>query len=215
MDIEGMIEEQTIKALTNVIEGDRRDGIHISDLKYDCLRLGYYNKIYQRRYDKRGLLRMAYGTLIHEFKLADNSQHERPLDKDLDEEGWNGIIGTPDEFWEGIVVDKKTTTSVPDKSVRQHHKTQVLYYSAILDDLGYSPIGGAIVYIDLATPDIVVRAFPLGKIDFEATREEILEKKTELEMCLEVGEPPKRRPSFLCNYCDYIRQCYYEDSGDD
>lgn len=216
IDTEQLIEEQVYKAFTRVLEGEeRKEGVHISNLKYDCLRMGYYSLTRERRYDLEGMLRMGFGTLIHEFELAENSQHEKPLDEDLEEDGWRGIYGTPDEYWEGIVIDKKTTTNPPDKGMRHHHRKQVEMYGAILDDLGYSPIGGAVVYIDLSTPQIVVKDFPLGDVDFDAIREEIIEKKTTLDMCLEVNSPPEREVGWICKYCDFVKQCFWDDVEDD
>lgn len=212
MNMNKLVEEQTYKALARVLEKeDRREGIHISNLVYDCLRRGYYGLTKERRYDMDGLLRMAYGTLIHEFRLASGSEHEQSFDD------WNGIIGTPDEVWQGLVIDKKTTANPPrNNKPRAHHRKQVQMYGAILDDRGYDIIGGSIIYIVLGKePDIKVTSFSLNAGKFEQVREEMLQKKSELEMALEVGEPPERDISWLCKYCDFVKQCFWDDSDED
>lgn len=210
MDINDMIDEQTYKALSNVVEGEERtDGIHVSDLKSNCLRKSYYHKVKESQYDLDGMLKMAFGKLVHKFELAPNSEHEKLFEE------WNGIHGTPDDVWNGVVIDKKTTRNVPNK-VRVHDRRQLEMYSAILDDYGYDIIGCAVIYIDMGrNPKIDVKSFPLDNVDFDDIREEMLDKKSTLEMHLEIGEPPERNVGWICNYCNFTKFCFFDDVEED
>lgn len=180
-------------------EDDYRYKIHVSDLIYDCTRRAYYNKIYPTIVDIAGALRMSIGKAVHEIQMSPG--HEMEIE-------FEGILGHIDEYWDGIVVDKKTCRMIP-REPYSHHVKQVEMYRAMLLERGYEVERLAILYIDVSKPEIKAYSWepqfdPLDVLD------EMLTKKAVLLDALKSGIAPPRHVSWECNYCPYAWQCFKE-----
>lgn len=194
---EQKIEEAFYKALYQDVIQDRSKEIHVSDLIYDCLRRGYYSKILKPRTKLETVMTFWIGQKLHETPVTE--AHEVSLE-------WNGIHGTMDEYLDGIIIDKKTTRSIPKRSVYPNHKKQLEFYQVLAVNNGYEVTGGAMLYIDVAEKKVKVMKVRLRKP--ETVEAEMMEKYYVLAECLEAGEPPARGIGWTCNYCDWNSECF-------
>jgi CRISPR/Cas system-associated exonuclease Cas4 (RecB family) len=197
---EQQVEEMFYKALYKEVMQDRSGEIHVSDILYDCLRRGYYSKIFKPRTKLETVMTFWIGQKLHETPMTDH--HELSLE-------WNGIYGTIDEFHDGIIIDKKTTRSLPSRSPYPNHKKQLEYYQVLAINNGYSVRWGCMLYIDVAEKKIKVMSVRLRKP--EVVEAEMLDKYYILKECLDNGVPPARSIGWACNYCDYNSECFGDD----
>jgi len=192
------IKEELFKAIMRE-EDDRSRGIHVTSLVYDCLRRGYYeNKFEEGFFDMKTLITFWIGKAVHKTPILKN--HELKLE-------WNGITGTVDEYQDGIIIDKKTTTYTP-KSPNGHHIKQIEYYAVLLSKNGYRVREGHLIYININDKDIVV--FPIKIRSLEDVEAEMVEKKIILENSIRDKTEPRRSPGWLCGYCNYAGVCFKE-----
>lgn len=193
------IKEELFKAIVREQE-KMPEGIHVTSLVYDCLRRGYYeNKFEEGFFDIKTLITFWIGRAVHKTPIFSN--HEMTL-------RWEGIVGTLDEYQDGIVIDKKTTTYLP-KQANAHHIKQVEYYAWLLWKNGYPFKEGYLVYIDINEKDIVV--FPVFIKDLITIENEILKKKKVLDEAMKNNIPPQRNIGWLCKYCNFASICFKEE----
>jgi len=198
---------------------ENREGIHVSDLVYPCVRKAYFNKVYGHRGEddigqltERELLTFWIGKKIHELPIT--AFHEVPVE-------YMGVKGTFDEaiFADGnfIIIDKKTSNKIP-KSAYEHHKTQIRFYALMhYKTTGVKAKYGAVIYIQKYTgmdsPEVIkVFVFPIG--DYEEIELTFMERYHQLTEALEKGKVPERVPSFMCNYCPWHMKCFAEGRHD-
>ena len=122
-------------------DNEPHEGIHVSSLCYDCLRRAYFTQLHgDGFFDMKTLVTFWIGRQIHETPIL--KEHEVPLE-------WNGIIGTCDDYEDGVLLEKKTCRAIP-KQVYSHHIKQAEFYSLMLEKAGKPVKEAHIVYIDVA-----------------------------------------------------------------
>lgn len=214
--IESRIQDIFNQKVTEFLDGGRRrEGIHISDLVYPCLRKAYFSHVLEdKELDIETKITFWIGHKLHELGIGKENelamiregQPTGTLD-DLVELEWdeqNSLI---------VVVDKKTTKRLPKKAY-DHHVKQIRYYAVLLKDAFNIDAGhGSIVYIDVGGKTTSVKAFEIGNID--KIREEMMEKYNRLEGAIVTGVPPEKTVTWLCDgknrsgkrYCMYADIC--------
>lgn len=208
------------KVLDNLEE--HREGIHVSDLVYDCIRRAYYNKKYGNSIEytsgediktsgsltEREIMTFWIGKKIHELPIT--ALHETPIE-------YKGVRGTFDEALtingDFIIIDKKTVSKLPSRPY-EHHKTQIKYYALMYwKTKNVKAKYGAVLYILKDTSmnnDEIVRVFvfPITDKDYEDTEVTFIERLTILKNALDKDIPPQRTPSFMCRYCPWQELCF-------
>lgn len=178
-------------------QDERKQGIHVTSLVYDCLRRSYYSeKFGEGFFDIKTLITFWIGRVLHHTQVL--KEHELQLE-------WLGILGTVDEFEDGILLEKKTTAFMP-KAPLEHHVTQLEYYKLLLEKTGKRVKQMFLMYIDIANKDIKVfevEPRPLAEIEVE-----LIAKKTELEASLLKNIVPPRHAGWLCGYCNFASICF-------
>lgn len=178
-------------------------GIHVTSLVYDCLRRSYYTIKYgEGFFDLKTLITFWIGRQLHKTRIL--ASHELNLE-------WSGIVGTVDDFEEGILIEKKSTTFLP-KEPMDHHIRQLEYYALLLEKNGYNVKECHLVYIDINNKDI--KAFPVQFRPLNQIEKEIVEKKEILESHLLHNEIPDRQISWLCYYCNFASICLKEEENE-
>jgi len=200
--IGGYIKTRLLNAITREIERARPplDRINVTDLSFPCLRHAYYSKVFhsERRGKFNELLAMWIGIKLHETKILEKS--ELALE-------YMGIYGRVDEYEDGVLLEIKTTRSLPSKPY-PHHVRQVNYYRVLLERNGYAVRFGVILYINVYTLDtktfIIFFDQPLEDVE-----REMLDKKKRLEEALRSKSPPPQIPEepWACDYCIYAYMC--------
>jgi len=211
--IEMFVERRFQERIFNFMSGntgDRKPGVHVSDLVYPCTRKAYYARLTPPNLDTKGAITLYTGIKVHEMPLSENC--ELTLE-------WNGIVGTIDEYENGLLIDKKTTRNVPKYynrsrkeqvvSLRSHHLTQLEYYKVLLEENGYDVDEAGILYIDVNESEVW-----FGRAKFSRTSEEVkqemIQRKTMLETFLNARKLPPFDNSirWMCmGYCPYQQAC--------
>jgi CRISPR-associated protein Cas4 len=217
MDITNRFWRSVIRKLEDG-SGDRR-GIHVTDLVYDCLRRAYYDKklgdLVSAISDSEGLMVVWIGQMLHEMPLdPDNCEHEREVV--IEFEGVR-VEGRVDELCRigdsYIVVDKKSTRSIPSNPL-DHHIKQVLFYSAILTRrYGYRVSHAGILYLDVANLKVKLFVIPVNAQIVEVSLRELGRKARTLSQALQSNTPPPPEPGWLCSYCPYFKKCVMDGWG--
>lgn len=172
-------------------------GIHVSSLSYDCLRKAYYLQVFNNGFnDMKTLMTFWIGNQIHKSPIL--KEHEVALD-------YQGIIGSADEYEDGVLIEKKTCRQIP-KTAYGHHKKQAEYYKFLLEKSGKPVKEIYILYIDVNNSDFkVFSVFPRCEASIET---ELMNKKKILEKALAEGKPPERNFGWLCKYCNFNSICF-------
>jgi len=175
------------------------EGIHVTDLIYDCYRLAWYRfHSKEVHLSLNSIITMWIGKKIHELKFL--KYHEIPL-------VWEDIHGTPDEYEDGIIVEKKTTGYMPEREALDHHVRQLNFYRPLLEHNGYPALRGVVLYIDVwkktCKPFDVRFAQPLEEIE-----NDMRERKKRLQSYIPLETPPPRFISWRCGYCAYAGMCF-------
>jgi len=188
------IQEKIFEA---IVDGPRREGIHVTELVYDCLRKGYYAHHYgEGFFDIKTLTTFWIGKALHKTKIL---KHNEMTLK------WNGIVGTVDDYEKGVLIDKKTTTFTP-KDPWKHHIKQLEYYALLLTKNNIPFKEAHIVYINITDKKFTI--FPVKIRDFETIEKEIIRKKEIFEKALKDSKSPTRKVGWLCSYCSYASVCF-------
>lgn len=182
--------------------GIRSKELFVTDLTSPCPRAVFFAKKYPFVYKFQDILPLVLGKLVHQIYLSE--RHEYPV-------LWEGISGRIDEIYKGMIIEKKTTSSIPPKIPPADYIRQVSYYSVMLKEQDGEDINkGAIIYIPLmpkATP--VVRQFIIG--DKEIIKKEMLDRKALLLEALAKDKAPARYISPHCRFCSFIKYCKEDD----
>jgi CRISPR/Cas system-associated exonuclease Cas4 (RecB family) len=148
---------------------------------------------------------MRVGTEMHNVKSfpADlyNEQdvfHEKTL-------RWEGIVGTMDEYYRGIILDKKTCRALPGKP-KDGHVLQLQCYQ-VLAEMNGMPVTSLVVqYIDVN--NCFFRNFVLTPLkSTDALAAQMIQRKEVLLEAMNREDPPVREPQW-CEYCSYGQICY-------
>jgi len=172
----------------------RKAGIHVTDLSRDCLRCSWYEKHLGAFNTPSTLLSFWKGRKLHEIRLLKQSELELE---------WGGILGTIDQYEDGILLDLKTTTKTPDY-LSDPYRRQIEYYKVLLERNGYPVQTAHVLFFNLV--DNQTRIFTLDKTREQADIEkEMFERKTILVQ----SEPPCRNmDDQWCKFCPYGLQCF-------
>jgi CRISPR/Cas system-associated exonuclease Cas4 (RecB family) len=190
--------------LEKFYEAMRRDSkdndageIHVSSLCYDCMRKVYYQMIRKDQYfDLKTMITFWMGRAVHNTPILKES--EIPL-------SWKGIVGTADEYEDGVILEKKTCAKIP-MNPNQHHVKQTEYYAFMLNE-SKKPVKQAfVVYIDLANKEI--QPFEVRLRDMDEIRVEMLRKKEQIEYAIRNNVLPERSIGWLCSYCNFSQLCF-------
>lgn len=194
--------ERFYKAIAK--EQTHHKGIHVSSLSYDCIRRAYYSQIYgEGLFSSKTLLTFWIGRELHKTQLLEH--HELSVD-------WDGIIGTCDDYENGLLLDKKTCTMIPT-FISTHHIKQVEYYALMLSKQGKHVSQAHILYIDIANKKVKhfrVKMRPMNMIE-----EELVRKRDTLKTCLKSQVPPPRRIEWLCEHCVFASKCFGTEDIDE
>lgn len=199
------ISERVLKAINK--EERQLHGVHASALSYDCLRRAYYSQTMKEGYhDLKTLITFWIGRQLHKTPIL--KHHEMTL-KWVTKDGMK-IVGTPDDYEDGVVLDKKTCKKIP-RSPNDHHKKQLEYYSVLLQNNGFECNEGHLVYIDIVEKNI--QPFKVRFRPKEVIEKELLAKAKILHDALKNKKPPERVPGWICSYCGFASICYKGDEN--
>lgn len=195
---EKIITEKLMKAIN---KGNHTlKGIHVSALSYDCIRKAYYTQKYgESFFDMNTMLTFWIGRQIHETQIL--KEHEVELSV-------NGIVGSADEYQEGLLLEKKTCKQIPTTPYL-HHKKQAEYYAVLLQMSGKPVNKVALLYIDICNKKLKV--FTVKPRTFAVIKQEMFWKKEQLEKAIKNKIPPPRNTGWLCSYCSFCARCWKDD----
>ena len=193
--------EKIAESLHRTSSGRKKE-VHISNIKASCKR----NQVLRTLLGfplmrQKSTVKVWIGNRVHDFPILE--KHELRLE-------WEGIIGTVDEYEDGILIDKKTCRKIP-KRPYPDHVIQVEYYSILLMESGHPVMEVGICYIDVN--DCVIEVLPVDlKRDIQTVKEEMLEARDELLENLENKTLPEREWNWLCeDYCELFQICFLSD----
>ena len=171
--------------------------IHVSNLCYDCMRRVYYQMTRQDQYfDLKTMITFWMGRAVHSTPILKES--EIPL-------SWKGIVGTCDEYEDGVLLEKKTCTKIP-MNPNQHHVKQTEYYAFMLNEAKKPVTQAFVAYIDLANREI--QPFEVRLREMEEIRVEMLRKKEQIDFAMRNKVLPERSVGWLCQYCVFANICF-------
>lgn len=204
MDVKGRsvkpVEEIVIEKLLQSINRStvsREGEIHVSSLCYPCIRRSFYIIRHgQDFFNTKTLLTFWIGRELHKTPIL--SGNEISLE-------WEGIKGTCDEFENGLLIEKKTCTQIPNYPSSQHI-TQAEYYSVLLKHAKKPVSKACILYIDIMNKRL--KAFPVKLRSTQLVEQEMLNKKLALEESIKTSQPPPRKISWLCDHCTFASECF-------
>ena len=184
---------------------DRSNEIHVTDLASLCLRRSFFLKKLSYMFSLDSVMRMAIGRKIHEIPLImkpsknDTYYHELSLE-------WEGIKGRIDEYYNGIVIDKKTTREIP-RGPSDYVTKQLRYYRVLLEHNNIPVKEAIVIYIDV--DHAYAKAFPVDVSgDLREIEEEMLHKKEILAAAMKTNHPPPREMGWWCNSCECASLCF-------
>jgi len=201
-ELESKVKEVVMRKVDEYLSEDR-EGLHVSDLVYDCARRAYFNLMngHDNSLSEETKVTFWVGKALHELALGEEHEEELIVE---------GIVGKFDDVivinGEKILIDKKTARFIP-KRPYEHHVRQVEYYSAMYwkqfnEDIKY----GGVVYIDVANRKVRPFSFTIERSKSEIWKE--MERKRERIMfAIEVGVPPAGVKGWICNYCSWKEDC--------
>lgn len=187
------IRERFLEAITRD-DKPRKTGLHVTDLTRDCLRQSWYEKRLGVFNTPSTLLSFWKGRKLHETPIL--KEHELELE-------WNGILGTIDQYEDGLLLDLKTTTKIPDKLPDQYRR-QIEYYKVLLQRNCYPVQSAHVLFFNVV--DNQTRLFTL---DMTREQTDIEKEMLERKAVLEQSEPPARNlEDQYCNFCPYGAHCF-------
>ena len=188
--------ELRAKLYKSFIEEHEKSGlIPISWLIYDCARYGYFQDLYGEMREGRTTAKLWLGKAIHEKSFLKEKEVELRNE---------GIVGRIDEYEDGTLVEKKTTSKIG--FVPDHHRLQLEYYSWLLNKNG-KPVNDCwLLYIQLNPP--AFRFVPVFPREMDIIEKEILEKAKVIRQALDNKKKPPQNISWLCDYCPYFPKCF-------
>ncbi len=200
--VESYIKTKLLRAIVYEIEANKPplEKINVTDLTFPCLRHAYYSKIF--REERRGrlpeLLAIWIGVKLHETKIFEKSELELE---------YKGIYGRVDEYEDGVLLEIKTSRTIPSKPY-PHHVKQVSYYRVLLERNGFPVRFAVILYINVGSLNtksfIILFDQPLEEVE-----KEMLSRKMALEKAIAEGKVPPAEPeeAWACDYCSYAYLC--------
>ena len=173
--------------------------VHVSQLLPDCLRKTFYDMTIGRpMYDLRTMMNFWYGRLIHARPIL--GEHELLLE-------YKGIIGHIDEFGDRVLLEKKSTSTVPT-SPYSYHVKQVEYYKVLLVNTNH-PVDATFVVYFLKDFNTGLPAVLEAKCrDVSIIENEMLERKEAILKCMSDKTLPKASIGWACSYCDFCSSCF-------
>jgi CRISPR/Cas system-associated exonuclease Cas4 (RecB family) len=217
MDISNRFWRAVIKKVEE--ESGDRSGIHVTDLVYDCLRRAYYDKklgdLISAVSDSEGLMVVWIGQMLHEMPIDPvNCEHEKEIEIEFDGVKVEGRVDELCRLGDSyIVIDKKSTRSIPSNPL-DHHIKQVLFYSAILTrKCGYRVSHVGVMYLDVANLKTKLFIIPINTQIVEVALREMERKAKLLSQALQTNNPPAPDPGWLCSYCPYFKKCVMDGWG--
>lgn len=174
----------------------RKAGVHVSNLCYECMRKVFYNMSYGDYFTIKTLLTFWFGKSIHLTQIL--KEHEIAAE-------YNGIVGSVDEYEDGVILEKKTCSNIP-KNPYPHHVKQLEYYVLLLSKMDKPVSEAHLLYIDLGKKELVtfkVRPRPLSIIE-----DEMVKKKNIVIKALSTGVLPERSIGWECEYCSFAALCF-------
>lgn len=115
------------------------------------------------------------------------------------------IVGTCDEYEDGVLLEKKTCTKIP-MNPNQHHVKQTEYYALMLNESKRPVTQAFVAYIDLANREI--QPFEVRLRDMEEIRVEMIRKKEQIDFAMRNKVLPERNIGWLCSYCVFANICF-------
>lgn len=178
--------------------GFRDDGcIHVSELASQCIRHAYYNRMLPiHSHNIKTMLSFWIGRKLHETPIFKN--HEQLIE-------WEGIVGSPDDYESGNLLEKKTCTEIPAKPYPEH-VNQAEYYYLMLNRLNTPIHFVTILYIDINSKTIA--PFQITPRPRDKIAAELLAKRDLLKNALKTSTLPHRFLSHKCEYCSFASLCF-------
>jgi len=209
MDTE-KIKELVISAFVRELEKGRKtrpptDNLHISELVFNCPRAIFLRRTIGDFFFRfESIFRLNLGRKIHEIPIL--PYHEISVK-------WKNIIGTPDEYGDGMLIEKKTTYHPPQNTPYTHHQLQLEFYKFLLTTNGYPVLDSFVLYYDLSNPQDPIKILKPKirndaeiRADIQTRRKYLMNHLEKSKECL-----PPRNPSWMCKYCDYVYMCFLSD----
>jgi hypothetical protein len=192
------IEEKFFKAIAGKVR-EPDDKFHASDLSFGCLRNSYYKRIFGNEFvTASSLMSFWIGKQLHATQIL--KSHELFLT-------WGGLSGTIDDYEEGTLLEKKTTTWKITRPLDLHVR-QLEYYALLLAKNNLPLTEAHVLYIDVGKKEII--PFKVDIRDLREIEDEVIEKIKILKQALNDKKPPARVIGWGCMYCPYAMVCFQE-----
>lgn len=179
---------------------------HVTELVFNCPRQIFLRRVVGDFFiSYPSIFRLAIGRKMHEISIL--KEHEKRIE-------WQGIVGTVDEYENGVLIEKKTTVHAPRNAPYGHHVTQAEYYKVLLEETGNPVLHGFILYFDVSNVDDPLTIFEVPFRLYDVIKSEMIRKRNELLKIFgslnfeQKFVIPARKTSWLCKYCDYAYMCY-------
>ena len=201
------------KVRTYLLEENRRNEIHLTDLASPCYRKVYWEKKDPFPESPENALRLWKGKMLHELKLL--SFHELELE-------FEGVKTRIDEYsdeWK-IFIEKKTTDFIPAdltqlKKYYEHYINQIGFEWLFLVKNGYDVRQAFLLFIRLGhDKDKLVKVFDVTQlINLDEYENKFYTCKERLENILRYDQLPEIPDTFTsqdypCSYCKYAARCW-------
>jgi len=203
--IESYVKSRLLQTIVKSLEEAKPplEKINVTDLTFPCLRHAFYSKKFldERRGRLTDLIAFWIGVKLHEAKIF--SHHELEVE-------YNGVFGRVDGYEDGVILELKTTRSIPPEPY-PHHVKQVEYYRVLLEKSGHPVRFGIILYVNVN--DLTTKAFlVLFDRSVDEVEKELMDRKERLEKSLKNNTPPPPIPDepWACDYCRFAYLCGYE-----
>lgn len=178
--------------------------VHVSDIVSDCHRKNYYYRTSPIFFfDMETTMNFWHGRIIH----------SRPIlsEQELEVE-WNNIIGHVDDYGDEILIEKKTTSSIPS-SPYAYHVRQAEYYRVLLEKTNHPVKAVFIVYYLKSMEPVFPAVMPINCRPVEVVANEMIQKRDIVLESIKNKILPPPNYGAECRYCSYISLCFGDKLG--
>ena len=209
--------DEIIDRITRYIEEkykryDNDDEIHVSEISR-CLRLSYIYRKNEIKRDISELIYIFYGDILHGFKLLSDSKKEFVL---ILESYPVKIIGTIDEIYNDVIIEKKFTKSsrylVKTKEPYITHLNQLLSYMALYYKCFNKIPKGYLIYFCYEDKSIISFEIILNEEDIKKILNTIILRAFKLFHSLKYDKEISGETSSICKLCKFEYNCPKNDT---
>lgn len=205
-DIQRIIAQIAKRIWTDVYVYEKREAtpigkVHVGNIIFECERNAYYScTIPFSFHNLQATMNFWHGRLLHSRPILNNCKQELAVE-------WENIIGHIDEYADGILLEKKSASHIPDKPYAIHVR-QAEYYKVLLERSDYKVTNVYMIYFLKDMSPQLPTVLPVDTRGTALVAEEMLRKKNIVLTALKNGFLPSPKFGADCNYCQYPSLCF-------